>query len=114
MPATRLPEETWISRVFREYVNPRTRTRGCGWVPGLKATIPTEEPIMPETTSNPSSGQQWTDEQVQELRALAKGNTPVGVMSIKLGRTEDAIRSKAKSEGVTLSPPNRSPYGDMS
>ena len=30
------------------------------------------------------------------------------------GRTEDAIRPKAQAEGISLSPPNRSPYGDMS
>ncbi|TCO33033.1 hypothetical protein EV652_10332 [Kribbella steppae] len=35
-------------------------------------------------------------------------------MSVRLGRTEDAIRSKAQTEGIALSPPNRSPYGDMS
>ncbi|MEV0796183.1 hypothetical protein AB0I34_00765 [Kribbella sp. NPDC050281] len=51
---------------------------------------------------------------MQELRELAERNTSVGVMTMKLGRSEDAIRSKAKSEGISLSPPNRSPYGDMS
>jgi hypothetical protein len=51
---------------------------------------------------------------VQQLRELTAGNTPVGVMSIRLNRTEDAIRSKAHAEGIALSPPNRSPYGDMS
>ncbi|MFC6156120.1 hypothetical protein [Kribbella jiaozuonensis] len=69
---------------------------------------------MPEATSNRNGGKDWTGEQVQQLRELAEGNTPVGVMSAKLGRTEDAIRSKAQSEGITLAPPNRSPYGDMS
>jgi hypothetical protein len=51
---------------------------------------------------------------VQQLKELAEGNTPVGVMSVKLGRTEDAIWSKATAEGISLSSPNRSPYGDMS
>jgi hypothetical protein len=67
---------------------------------------------MAETKS--SSGKAWTDDEVQQLRELAAGNTPVGVMSIRLNRTEDAIRSKAHAEGIALSPPNRSPYGDMS
>jgi hypothetical protein len=67
---------------------------------------------MADTNSN--SGQEWTDDQVRELRELAEGNTPVGVMTMKLGRTEDAVRSKAQAEGISLSPPNRSPYGDMS
>ncbi|MFG1629043.1 hypothetical protein [Kribbella sp. NPDC049227] len=66
---------------------------------------------MADTSSN--SGREWTDDQVQELRELAEGNTPVGVMSMKLGRSEDAIRSKAQSEAISLEPPNRSPYGDM-
>ena len=69
---------------------------------------------MSETTSSRNSGQDWTEDEVQQLRDLAEGNTPVGVMSVRLGRSEDAIRSKAQSEGLSLSPPNRSPYGDMS
>ena len=69
---------------------------------------------MAETRASQSNSREWTSEQVQQLRQLAGGNTPVGVMSIKLGRSEDAIRSKAQVEGITLSPPNRSPYGDMS
>ncbi|HEY0693307.1 MAG TPA: hypothetical protein VGD71_30235 [Kribbella sp.] len=69
---------------------------------------------MSESTTSSNSGQEWTEEQVRQLRELAQGNTPIGVMSVKLGRTEDAIRSKAQSEGISLSPPNRSPYGDMS
>jgi hypothetical protein len=43
---------------------------------------------------------------VHELRELAERNTPVGVMSVKLGRTEEAIRSKAQSERISLAPPN--------
>jgi len=69
---------------------------------------------MSESRSSRNSGQEWTAGQVEELHDLAAGNTPVGVMSVKLGRSEDAIRSKAKSEGISLAPPNRSPYGDMS
>jgi hypothetical protein len=52
----------------------------------------------------------WTDDEAQELRALAKGNTPTGVISLKLGRTPTAIRSKAQRDGVSLGPTNRSPY----
>jgi hypothetical protein len=65
---------------------------------------------MPEA----NTGKEWTPEQVQQLRELAKSNTPVGVLSIRLERSEDAIRSKAQSEGISRQPPNRSPYGDMS
>jgi hypothetical protein len=65
---------------------------------------------MPKT----SKAKDWTSAEVEELRELAGSNTPVGVMSIRLQRTEDAIRSKAQSEGISLKPPNRSPYGDLS
>ncbi|MEV4267802.1 hypothetical protein [Kribbella sp. NPDC049584] len=69
---------------------------------------------MAEAMSSRHSGEVWTEEQAQQLRELAGANTPVGVMSVKLGRSEAAIRSKAQSEGIALAPPNRSPYGDMS
>jgi hypothetical protein len=69
---------------------------------------------MPEATSSRHSGDEWTMDEVQQLRDLAAGNAPVGVMSVRFGRTEDAIRSKAQAEGIPLAPPNRSPYGDMS
>jgi hypothetical protein len=68
---------------------------------------------MAGTRTSRNSGQEWTEEQVVQLRELAGGNTPVGVMSVRLGRSEDAIRSKAQAEGISLLPPNRSPYGDM-
>jgi hypothetical protein len=55
-------------------------------------------------------GQPWSDDDVKELRTLAKGNTPTGVMSLKLQRPAAAIRSKAQREGISLKPANRSPY----
>lgn len=61
-----------------------------------------------------NTGKEWTQEDVQQLRELAESNTPVGVMTMRLERSEDAVRSKAQSEGISLQPPNRSPYGDMS
>jgi hypothetical protein len=69
---------------------------------------------MAETTTGRGGGKQWSDKEVARLRELADGNTPVGVMSMKLERTEDAIRAKATAEGISLAPPNRSPYGTMS
>lgn len=52
----------------------------------------------------------WTAADVSKLKQLAKGNTPTGVMSIKLQRPVAAIRSKAQREGISLRPINRSPY----
>jgi hypothetical protein len=43
---------------------------------------------MPEATSSRNSRRAWTAEQVQQLRELADG-TPIGVMSVKLGRSQD-------------------------
>lgn len=55
-------------------------------------------------------GKQWTSKEIASLRELAKGNTPTRVIGLKLGRTEDSIRGKASSEGVSLKPTNQSPY----
>lgn len=55
-------------------------------------------------------GQSWTPQEIKELKALAKQNTPTGVLSLKLGRPPAAIRSKAQREGISLKPANRSPY----
>ena len=56
------------------------------------------------------AGEPWTTQEVREMKSLAKGNTPVGVMSLKLKRPPAAIRSKAQREGISLRPINRSPY----
>jgi hypothetical protein len=59
-------------------------------------------------------GQPWEASEVRELKSLAKQNTPTGVISLKLRRPPDAIRSKAQREGISLSPANRSPYNRRS
>jgi hypothetical protein len=56
------------------------------------------------------SRESWTDADVGALRKLARANTPAGVISLKIGRTETAVRSKAHREGISLRPINRSPY----
>lgn len=58
----------------------------------------------------PNHGQDWTAQQVAQLRDLAKHNTPTRVIGIKLGRTEDAVESKASDEGISLKPTNQRPY----
>jgi hypothetical protein len=47
---------------------------------------------------------------VARLKSLARQNTPTGVLSLKLKRPPAAIRSKARREGISLRPANRSPY----
>ena len=61
--------------------------------------------------SDENTGKPWTDEEVDQLRELAQGNTPTRVIGLKLGRTEESIYSKASAEGISLGPPNQSPYG---
>jgi hypothetical protein len=63
---------------------------------------------MAKTPKN--HGKDWTKDDVGQLRKLAKGNTPTGLVAYKLGRTEDAVRSKASDENISLKPTNQSPY----
>lgn len=44
---------------------------------------------------NRNSGKQWADREVRELKLLAIQNTPTRVIGLKLGRTENSVRSKA-------------------
>ena len=62
------------------------------------------------TKSTRNSGKSWTPQDKGKLKDLAAHNTPTRVIGLKLGRTEDAIRSKASQEGVSLKPTNQSPY----
>jgi hypothetical protein len=59
---------------------------------------------------NRNSGKEWKPSEVSQLKALARQNTPTRVIGLKLGRTEDAVRSRASNEGVSLKPTNQRPY----
>lgn len=58
----------------------------------------------------PNHGKSWTPGDTGRLRQLAKENTPTRVMGLKLGRTADAVRSKASELHVSLEPHNQRPY----
>ena len=60
--------------------------------------------------SNRNSGKAWTSQEVNQLKQLAKQNTPTGVISFKIGRTPSAISTKASQEDISLKPTNQSPY----
>ena len=62
-------------------------------------------------TEPKNHGKPWTPQEVQQLKELAKGNTPTRVIGIKVGRTPEAVQSKASSENISLKPTNQSPYG---
>ena len=52
----------------------------------------------------------WSDRDLRELRSLIRENTPTRVIGLQLGRSESSIRDKARREGLSLKPTNRSPY----
>jgi hypothetical protein len=62
------------------------------------------------TRSTRNTGKPWTRADVAELRQLAKKNTPTRVIGLEMGRTEDAVRTKASQESISLKPTNQSPY----
>jgi len=64
---------------------------------------------MSKSTRN--TGKTWTPSDKQQLRDLARGNTPTRVIGLKLGRTPEAVQSQASRQGTSLKPANQSPYG---
>lgn len=60
--------------------------------------------------SNRNSGKKWTDGDLKALKSLASHNTPTRIISLKMGRTPDAVYSRASEEGIPLKPTNQSPY----
>lgn len=59
--------------------------------------------------ANENDGKPWSDDDLRMLKTMITENTPTGLIAMKLGRTEDAIRDKVKVEGLSLAPTNRSP-----
>ena len=66
---------------------------------------------MPKPKYIINAGKLWTLQEKRKLSQLAKNNTPTRVIGLKLGRPVAGVRSKASELGVSLDPPNRSPYG---
>jgi hypothetical protein len=64
---------------------------------------------MSKSTRN--TGTRWSSGEKQQLRELARQNTPTRVMGLKLGRTAAAVQQQASKQGVSLKPTNQSPYG---
>lgn len=64
---------------------------------------------MPKTPP-PNNGKPWSAADEAQLKKEAKGNTPTRVIALHLGRTEDAVYARASALGVSLDPPNQSPY----
>ena len=64
---------------------------------------------MSKSTRN--TGTRWSSGEKQQLRELARQNTPTRVMGLKLGRTPAAVQNQASKQSVSLKPTNQSPYG---
>jgi len=63
---------------------------------------------MSKSTRN--TGKKWSGSDIKQLNQLAKKNTPTRVIGLKMGRTANAVQSKASEQGVSLKPTNQSPY----
>jgi len=59
---------------------------------------------------NQNSGKAWAPKDVSQLKSLAKQNTPTRVIGFKLGRTENAVQTKASEKKISLKPTNQKPY----
>jgi hypothetical protein len=86
----------------------RAKTARRNPAKNLPPPKPKSEPGTTRSTRN--AGNPWSAADVKELKALARQNTPTRVIGLKLGRTEASIRGKVRMEGISLMPPNRSPY----
>lgn len=61
------------------------------------------------TIATRNIGKTWTKEDISQLRMLAKENAPLRIIGIKLGRSPNAIRTKASEKGISLRRPKQSP-----
>jgi hypothetical protein len=60
--------------------------------------------------STRNTGKGWKSNDVSQLRQLARENTPTRVIGFKLGRSEEAVRTRASEENISLKPTNQAPY----
>jgi hypothetical protein len=71
---------------------------------------PRRKKAAPGTTkSTRHHDEVWRATEVRQLKGLIRENTPTRVIGLKLGRTDAAIRDKARNLGLSLMPINRSP-----
>lgn len=61
-------------------------------------------------TDPQNHSKKWTPNELKELKEMANGNTPTGLIAHELGRTEDAVEAKASEKKISLKPTNQSPY----
>jgi hypothetical protein len=49
-----------------------------------------------------NAGKRWRGDEIRQLRDLARRGAPLRLISLKLGRPDAAIRSKARDLGLVL------------
>ena len=76
----------------------------------VEISIRNSKRISAKAKTNSNTGKPWTATQVRKLRKLASQNTPTRVIGLKLGRTENAVRTKASEKGVSLKSRNHSSF----
>ena len=59
----------------------------------------------------PTHGNEWSRDDIRNLRRLVKGKTSTRVIATQLGRAEDSIRRMCARLDLSLKPTNRSLYG---
>jgi hypothetical protein len=84
-----------------------THDMGEYWEKLPKAEV---EVRLKKLESRTNTGKRWTTTQVRQLYQLARQNTPTRVIGLKLGRTENAVRTKASEKGVSLKSRNQSSF----
>jgi hypothetical protein len=57
-----------------------------------------------------NSGKAWSQADITQLKKEIKQNTPTRVMGLHLGRTPNAVQSKANELNLSTKPTNQSPY----
>jgi hypothetical protein len=62
---------------------------------------------MPKTPSN--SGKAWSPSDVSKLKKEISQNTSTRVMGLHLGRSPEAVQSKANDLGLSTKPTNQRP-----
>jgi hypothetical protein len=89
-----------------------SKLNGHAAMPKRKKTVKVapKEAVWSMSQATRNSGKEWTSQELKQLEKLADQNTPTKVIGLKLGRTENAVRSKASEEGVSLKPTIQSPY----
>jgi hypothetical protein len=67
---------------------------------------------LPQSIRN--AGEPWSRADLARLKELAADNIPPSVIGLRLGRPEESVLMKALQVGITLTPLNKPPYGDLS